>query len=276
MKWISVGARASPLSRAQVDEVLDELRKFHPQIGFKTQFIQTTGDRDLTTSLRDLGKSDFFTKELDRLVLEKKCQIAIHSAKDLPEPLPEGLFLCALTKGLTSSDALVLRDNESLFPGAKIGCSCKRRELAVACLHDRLTFVDIRGTIEARLQKLQTRELDGVVVAECALIRLKLLSLRGCCKNCFPSRKMRFSKEFKIIRGSQYRDEHIGDEDCFKVTEKISFLEGNEFLQYPLNRILLPGPTALHQGRLAVVTRSEDEEMKKLFNTLNDEALPRH
>jgi len=216
---IVVGARTSPLSRVQVDEVFNELRAFHPYVEFIPKFVTTVGDRDQTSSLRNLEKTDFFTVELDRMVIEEECQVAIHSAKDLPDPLPRGLALIALTKGVDPSDAFVMRDGESfdhLTPGARIATSSKRREESVCQLRGDLTFIDLRGTINQRLDKLYTGDADGVIVAEAALIRLGL--------------------------------DH-------------------------LNRILLPGKSVEGQGKLAVIARIDDEEMRLLFTSIDTQEL---
>ena len=86
---ITVGARGSPLSRIQVEEVYAEIRGNHPNILFHPIFVDTLGDQDKKTSLRNLNKTDFFTREIDQMLLAGECRIAIHSAKDLPEPLPK-------------------------------------------------------------------------------------------------------------------------------------------------------------------------------------------
>lgn len=177
---LKVGARSSPLSRAQAEEILLEMRPFSPELSFEMVWILTAGDKDKKTSLRSLGKSDFFTRELDEMLLEGKIDAAIHSAKDLPEPLPPGLEIAALTRGVDSRDALVLRSGESLMSlpdGAVIATSSERREEAVSALRQGLRFSDLRGTIAERLAKLETGEADGVVAAEAALIRLKLTHL---------------------------------------------------------------------------------------------------
>lgn len=172
MKKIKVGARSSPLSQAQVKEVTQEF----PDLFFINEWVETTGDLDQETSLRGLDKTDFFTKELDRMLLNNEIQAAIHSAKDLPDPLPDGLAIAALTAGTDPSDSLVLRPKEtleSLGPHAKIATSSARREEAVKkLLGKNCHFVDIRGTIGKRLAKLQTGQVDGVVIAEAALLRL--------------------------------------------------------------------------------------------------------
>ena len=173
---LKIGARSSPLSRAQFEEVARELGG----VDLIPIWVETTGDRDLKTSLRSLDKTDFFTKEIDALQLSKGCRISIHSAKDLPEPLPKGLAIAALTKGVDPSDTLVLREGEtlqSLPTGAKIGTSSMRREQNIKALRRDLLCVNISGNIQRRLELLKHGEVDGLVMAEAALIRLKLTSL---------------------------------------------------------------------------------------------------
>ena len=173
---ISVGARSSALSRVQVEEVLQELNQYH-RVEFDPTWVNTTGDIDLETSLSTLGKTDFFTKEIDALQMKGEVRISIHSAKDLPDPLPEGLVLVALTKGVDSSDSIVLREGETLqtLPkNARIGTSSIRREQNIKVLRSDLVCADIRGNILARLAQLDAGAFDGVVMAEAALIRLKL------------------------------------------------------------------------------------------------------
>lgn len=180
LQTITVGSRQSPLAQAQVWEVLEEIQKHHPLIQFQPVWTMSRGDLDLNTSIRNLEKTDFFTREIDELVLSKKCRIAIHSAKDLPDPLALGLVLAAVTTGLDPADVLVLRPGqtiETLPSGARIATSSVRREETVKQLRKDLQFVDVRGTITQRLEKLETGEADGVVIAEAALLRLGLTNL---------------------------------------------------------------------------------------------------
>lgn len=173
-------ARSSPLSQVQFFEVQEEIKLHHPEISFEPLFIETTGDKDLNTSLRTLDKTDFFTKEIDAALLARRCSIAIHSAKDLPDPLDRRLMIAAITKGIDNRDSLVLRDGitlDNLPSGALIATSSERREECVRSLRPDLTFTDLRGTIGQRLNLLKSRKVDGVVVAEAALIRLKLTHL---------------------------------------------------------------------------------------------------
>ena len=177
---IQAGARSSPLSRAQADEALKEIRAFYPDLELEMSWVVTTGDKHKTVSLRSLGKDDFFTKELDEMLLQGKIRIAIHSAKDLPDPLPNGLSIAAITRGVDPRDCLVLRKGmtlENLPSGSVIATSSVRREETVRSLRPDLKFIDLRGTISERLEKLEKGEADGVVVAEAALIRLNLTHL---------------------------------------------------------------------------------------------------
>lgn len=177
---ILVGARKSPLSQAQVQEVFEELQKYHPSVVFEPILMHTQGDVDLKTSLRELDKTNFFTKEVDEALLKGHVRVAIHSAKDLPDPLPEGLSLIALTKGKDPSDALIIpkgKNLKNLKVHAQIATSSKRREENVKKLRQDFTFCDIRGTIQSRIKAVEEGRVEGVVVAEAALIRLKLTHL---------------------------------------------------------------------------------------------------
>lgn len=159
-----VGARSSPLSRVQVEEVK---REFH--LDFEVVWVETRGDLDKTTSLRGLEKTDFFTRELDQMLLKGEIDAAIHSAKDLPDPLPQGLWVAALSRGVDPRDSLVIKKK----PVKTIATSSLRREKIVRHLFPDALFVDLRGTIQERLEQ----EVDALVIAEAALIRLQLTHL---------------------------------------------------------------------------------------------------
>jgi hydroxymethylbilane synthase len=174
---ITLGARDSSLSKAQVKELTALLLEHHPHVHFSFFYIKTMGDLDQTTPLSSLDKTDFFTKEVDEQVLKGTCRIAVHSAKDLPEKMPEGLEVICYTKSIDVADVLVLREGESLetLPAfAKIGTSSARRVQNLLALREDLVPKEIRGTIEKRLQLLDEGLFDGVIMAKAALLRLKL------------------------------------------------------------------------------------------------------
>jgi hydroxymethylbilane synthase len=170
---INVGARSSPLSKVQVQEVYQALQKIHPSIVFIPHFASSPGDRDQKTSLRNLGSTDFFTKDLDDLLLQGRIDIAIHSAKDLPDPLRDGLEVIAITKGVDPRDSLVY-NKEPFVENLLIGASSQRREAEMKKILPKARFVDVRGTIEERLFLLDQEKVDALIMAEAALIRLKM------------------------------------------------------------------------------------------------------
>jgi len=150
---LKIGARSSLLSRAQVEEI-------RSQVPFELEpvWVETSGDLDQATSLRSFGKTDFFTRELDQLLLNGSIRAALHSAKDLPDPIPKGLCVAAMTKGLDPRDCLVFKE---LPEGAWIATSSERREAVVRALRPDFRFKDLRGTIQQRLEKLENGEADG-------------------------------------------------------------------------------------------------------------------
>ena len=177
---ITVGARSSKLSQIQVQEVLAELQTHSPDVDFEVTQVESLGDRNLKKSLRTLGKTDFFTRDIDRMVLKKVVTVGIHSAKDLPEPLATGLRIIAITKGVDSTDSLILPEGvslETLPANAKVASSSPRREEAVQSLRPDLTFVDVRGSVLSRIEQMKAGDFDALVVAEAALIRLGLTEL---------------------------------------------------------------------------------------------------
>ncbi len=177
---IDIAARSSNLSIKQVAEVISLMSELYPNISFKTHFIETKGDKDKKQSLRDLDKTDFFTHEIDHFILNKKNYIGVHSAKDLPDPIHKDLKVVAFTKCLDSRDSIVTNKEVSFFElkkGSVVATSSYRREMMVKSLRSDLKFIDIRGTIEERLKVLESKKVDGVVIAEAALIRLNLTHL---------------------------------------------------------------------------------------------------
>lgn len=287
---LTVGARCSPLSLAQCEEVLQELRRDHPEIAFDVKAVPTTGDCDQTTSLRTLDKTDFFTKEIDSMLLNSECRIAIHSAKDLPDPLPKGIQIVALTKGVDASDSLVIREGESfdsLPAGAKIGISSDRREKSVQKLRKDLTFRDIRGSIQQRLEKLHTGELDGVVIAEAALIRLGLTHL-----NRIVLKDSTAELQGKLVVVSREKDEEMEAlfscidtrVRCLYVGIELPLVPHHtKYIHYPLIRPIPRDPhtpeidKALNQlDTFSHIILTSKSAVRIFFSFLHDECIDEH
>ena len=173
-KKIRIISRQSRLALLQVEELVKEAGITDYEL------IKTTsyGDRHKEVSLMDEGLAqDFFTRELDEALLEGRADIAVHSAKDLPNPLPDGIELLALTEGKDPSDSLVAHDGLTLATlpaGSKVGTSSAQRKEELLKVRPDLVVVPIRGTIEERIAQVDSGAVDALIVATCALDRLGL------------------------------------------------------------------------------------------------------
>lgn len=176
-KTYRIGTRTSPLALRQVEEILGALRKFYSDFKAEVIGIDTYGDKDKITPISQIEGTDFFTREIDNALLKWEIDFAVHSAKDLPDTLKEGLIIAAQTKSIDPYDALVSKDGLKLAElpqGARIGTSSLRRKTQLREYRDGFDIVDIRGNIEERLEKLDNGNLDGLVIAACGLVRLGL------------------------------------------------------------------------------------------------------
>ncbi|MCM8778913.1 MAG: hydroxymethylbilane synthase [Candidatus Omnitrophica bacterium] len=172
-----IGTRRSPLALKQVEEIVNSLRRFYPEFLYEVIGIDTYGDKDKVTPISEIEGTDFFTKEIEEALLKEEIDFAVHSAKDLPDVIPNGLTIAAITKSIDPYDALVSKNNlklNKLPQGAKIGASSLRRKVELKRYRPDFQIVDIRGNIEERLEKLDKDNLDALIVAACALMRLGL------------------------------------------------------------------------------------------------------
>lgn len=146
-------------------------------IEFEIKRYNTSGDMDKATPISEIEGGDFFTDTIEKALLNNEIDIAIHSAKDLPDVINEELVVCAMTKSIDPYDALVSKKDlklDELPYGAKIGTSSLRRKEQLKKFRCDFQIVDIRGNIEERLAKLDRSDLDGIVIAAAGLIRLGL------------------------------------------------------------------------------------------------------
>ncbi|MDR2774618.1 MAG: uroporphyrinogen-III C-methyltransferase [Tannerella sp.] len=171
---LKVIARNSPLSLIQVEEVFS----FLPSMAYDLTGIASYGDKNKDISLMNENiAGDFFTRELDNALLNGEADVAVHSAKDLPYPLPPGLELYCLTVATVKTDSLVSREHlrlQQLPGGARIGTSSAKRKAELLKLRPDLTVVSLRGTIEERISQVDNGYVDALIVATCALFRLGL------------------------------------------------------------------------------------------------------
>lgn len=171
-KKIRVIARGSRLSRLQVEEVF----KNFPELAYEIKYLESYGDKNQQISLLNgEAPADIFTRELDDAIRQGDADIAIHSAKDLPYPLPEDIEVIALLPAFDTTDSLVSRDHKKLAElpaGSIIGTSSPLRKKGLNELRPDLTIKGIRGCIEERVQQVKDGKYDAAIVATCALKRL--------------------------------------------------------------------------------------------------------
>jgi len=173
---IIIGSRRSRLALLQAQEVIDALRAVYPRLSFEITTVKTAGDRDRKTSLRMLGGKGIFVKELEEALRRREIDIAVHSLKDMPTEISTGLRLAAVTRRIDPRDVLVSeKGNLSELPkGTRIGTGSQRRSVQLMARRRDLAVTDIRGNIDTRLRKCSVGEVDGVMLAAAALVRMKL------------------------------------------------------------------------------------------------------
>lgn len=164
---LRIGTRKSPLALAQTKIVIEAIKKVNPKILCHVVEISTKGDKNQKKSLTEFGGKGAFTGELERALTEEKIDIAIHSGKDLPIELGEGLDILAVPKREEANDVLVTKKGYELCKDSVIGTGSVRRAKQIP-----YQTKDIRGNVETRLRKMEEGEYNGVVLALAGLKRL--------------------------------------------------------------------------------------------------------
>ena len=174
---VKLGSRGSALALRQDEEVLALLRPLFPGLDFQVIEVRTRGDDDKVADLAGMGLGVFVT-EIERELLQGRLDLAVHSLKDLPTQMPDGLILGAVPQRQDPRDVLVNRWGcplSELPQGARIGTSSPRRQALLRSLCPQAQPVPIRGNVETRLRKARGEECDGAILAAAGIIRLGLI-----------------------------------------------------------------------------------------------------
>ena len=235
-----IGTRGSALALTQTNWVAQQLAACHPSLTIETRTIRTQGDKNQTASFAQMGGKGIFTKEIEQSLLDRTVDLAVHSMKDLPNELPEGLTLAAVPQREDAHDVLILRQGTPFTPdpspltllkqGAVVGTSSLRRRAQLLRQRPDLNIVELRGNVDTRLRKLESQNLDAIVLAAAGLRRLGKL----------------------------------GNWE----TGKLGRVEGFPHLlisQFPFD-VFLPDPG---QGALAIECRADDADTTELLQSLN-------
>ncbi len=183
MNELVAGTRASLLARVQCDTVICALRGASPGLVVRQKLIRTQGDLLSNTSLITAGGKGLFTGEIEKALLAKKIDFAVHSLKDLPTDLPAGLTVGAVVERETPDDCFISYDGtppDELPRGSTVGTGSLRRKAQLFICFPGLKPVDIRGNVDTRLKKLDRRECDAIILALAGLRRLGLEQKRPC------------------------------------------------------------------------------------------------
>jgi len=172
---IIIGTRSSKLALWQADYVMECLQKKYPELHVEKKLMTTKGDKILDAPLAKIGGKGLFTKELEQDMLAGGIDIAVHSLKDMPTEVPDGLIITAITKRYDPGDAFVSNKVASLAElpqGAVVGTSSLRRKAQLLHARPDLEIRDLRGNVNTRLRKLDAGEYDAAVLAVAGLRRL--------------------------------------------------------------------------------------------------------
>jgi hydroxymethylbilane synthase len=172
---IRIATRKSPLAMWQAEHVTAELKKAHPGLKVEILGMSTQGDKILDTPLAKIGGKGLFVKELEIAILDGRADIAVHSMKDVPVELPDGLHLSTILEREDPRDAFVSNTYKTfaeLPKGARVGTSSLRRECQLVQGRPDLQILPLRGNVNTRLRKLDEGEYDAIILAAAGLKRL--------------------------------------------------------------------------------------------------------
>ncbi len=170
-----IGTRGSQLALWQAEWIQARLREVAPSVSIRIQRIRTSGDKILDVPLAKIGGKGLFVKEIEEALFRREIDLAVHSMKDVPSALPEGMAIVCVPAREDARDALLTRDHlafHDLPAGSKIGTSSLRRQAQLLAHRPDLVVAMLRGNLNTRLRKLQEEEFDAIVLAAAGLSRL--------------------------------------------------------------------------------------------------------
>lgn len=177
MKTLKIATRQSPLALWQAEHIRARLQELHPDLTVELVKFVTQGDKILDTPLAKIGGKGLFVKELEAALLDGRADLAVHSMKDVPMALPEGLTLAVICEREDPLDAFVSNQFEKfadLPQGARVGTSSLRRKSQILKQRPDLQIIDLRGNVGTRLGKLDDGQYDAIILASAGLKRLGL------------------------------------------------------------------------------------------------------
>ena len=176
-RLIHIGTRGSKLALWQAEWVKSRLERLHPGLGVELTVIKTKGDKILDVPLAKVGGKGLFVKEIEEALLARRIDLAVHSMKDMPSEIPDGLCIGAVPERESPLDALISREGQPLSDlprGARIGTSSLRRASQLRRVRPDIDIVPLRGNLDTRLRKLDEGRMEAIVLAAAGVRRLGL------------------------------------------------------------------------------------------------------
>ena len=174
---ITIGTRGSQLALWQANWAKHAISSHHPDLTIELAIIKTKGDKILDVPLAKVGGKGLFVKEIEEALLDGRIDLAVHSMKDMPADIPDGLCIGAIPEREEARDVLITRSGlpmDRLKQEARVGTSSLRRSAQLLRVRPDLTIVPLRGNLDTRLKKLESESLDAIVLAAAGIRRLGL------------------------------------------------------------------------------------------------------
>lgn len=271
-KTVKVGTRGSKLALAQTELVIDALRERFPEIDFQMVTMSTRGDRDTSRALLEFGGKAVFVEEFEEAILKGDIDIAVHSAKDMPMEIMDGLTIAGTLPRACPQDVLIYKSGRTFDKNDSfvVGTSSLRRQYQIKDMYPNVVCKNLRGNVGTRIQKLADGEYDAIVLAAAGLERLGIIEKTDDVLSVQAQTKIEKIGVSEVEKSTETEtsemkdkvivDKNNGSVECLKIQkDKLTF-------RYLSTESMLP---AACQGIIAIETRTSGE-VYEMVRAIND------
>ena len=271
-KTVKVGTRGSKLALAQTELVIDALRERFPEIDFQMVTMSTRGDRDTSRALLEFGGKAVFVEEFEEAILKGDIDIAVHSAKDMPMEIMDGLTIAGTLPRACPQDVLIYKSGRTFDKNDSfvVGTSSLRRQYQIKDMYPNVVCKNLRGNVGTRIQKLADGEYDAIVLAAAGLERLGIIEKTDDVLSVQAQTKIEKIGVSEVEKSTETEtsemkdkvivDKNNGSVECLKIQkDKLTF-------RYLSTESMLP---AACQGIIAIETRTAGE-VYEMVRAIND------
>lgn len=269
-KSVRVGTRSSKLALVQTELVIDALRKRFPQVDFQMVTMSTRGDRDTSRALLEFGGKAVFVEEFEEAILKGDIDIAVHSAKDMPMEVMDGLMIAGTLPRACPQDVLIYKSGRTFGRNDSfvVGTSSLRRQYQIREIYPNAVCKNLRGNVGTRIQKLKDGEYDAIILAAAGLERLGIIEKTD---NVLRSKAYKNIERLAVSRGENPAETEASNKnDIFVVgngsAECVEVHKDKLKFRYLGTESMLP---AACQGIIAIETRTSGEEYD-MVRAIND------